>query len=162
MYCVYCYSLFIIITRIRCIVIVTVTIIIIMFIYGRFPKFNRAFLGRDPGTLKSDIVFKKKHPQSICSDLRLSNWEFEDWNYGNRAYHYIIRLGRRVAESRYISLQSTKKHTYIHIYIYMSNIYIYIYIYIMYMCKSWAPCSRGSPSPGGRRWPRRAGRDIIW
>ena len=29
-------------------------------------------LGRDPGTLKSDIV-SKKHPQSICSDLRLSN-----------------------------------------------------------------------------------------
>ena len=28
--------------------------------------------GRDPGTLKSDIV-SKKHPQLICSDLRLSN-----------------------------------------------------------------------------------------
>ena len=40
--------------------------------YGRFPKFHRAFLGRDPGTLKSDIV-SKKHPQLICSDLRLSN-----------------------------------------------------------------------------------------
>ena len=40
--------------------------------YGRFPKFHRVFLGRDPGTLKSDIV-SKKHPQLICSDLRLSN-----------------------------------------------------------------------------------------
>ena len=40
--------------------------------YGRFPKFHRAFLGRDPGTLKSDFV-SKKHPQLICSDLRLSN-----------------------------------------------------------------------------------------
>ena len=40
--------------------------------HGRFPKFHRAFLGRDPGTLKSDIV-SKKHPQLICSDLRLSN-----------------------------------------------------------------------------------------
>ena len=30
------------------------------------------FLGRDPGTLKSDIV-SKKHPQLICSDLKLSN-----------------------------------------------------------------------------------------
>ena len=38
---------------------------------GRFPKFHRVFLGRDPGTLKSDIV-PKKHPQAICSDLRLS------------------------------------------------------------------------------------------
>ena len=26
---------------------------------GRFPKFHRVFLGRDPGTLKSDIVSKK-------------------------------------------------------------------------------------------------------
>ena len=40
--------------------------------YGRFPKFHRVFFGRDPGTFKSDIV-SKKHPQLICSDLRLSN-----------------------------------------------------------------------------------------
>ena len=50
---------------------------------GRFPKFHRVFLGRDPGTLESDIA-SKKYPQLICSDLRLSNWKFEDWNYGNR------------------------------------------------------------------------------
>ena len=43
------------------------------------------FLGRDPGTLKSDIV-SKKHPQLICPYLRLSNWKSEDWNYGNRPY----------------------------------------------------------------------------
>ena len=29
---------------------------------------------------------QKQHPQLICSDLRLSNWKFEDWNYGNRPY----------------------------------------------------------------------------
>ena len=40
--------------------------------YGRFPKFHGVFSGRDPGTLKSDIV-STKHPQLICSDLRLSN-----------------------------------------------------------------------------------------
>ena len=40
--------------------------------YGRFPKFHRVFWGRDPGTLKSDIV-SKKHPQLICSEFRLSN-----------------------------------------------------------------------------------------
>ena len=40
--------------------------------YGRFPKFHRVFLGRDPGTLKFDIV-SKKHPRLICPDLRLSN-----------------------------------------------------------------------------------------
>ena len=39
--------------------------------HGRFPKFHRVLLGRDPGTLKSDIVSKKV--QLICSDLRLSN-----------------------------------------------------------------------------------------
>ena len=27
--------------------------------YGRFPKFHRVFLGRDSGTLKSDIVSTK-------------------------------------------------------------------------------------------------------
>ena len=28
-------------------------------VYGRFPKFHRVFLGRDPGTLNSDIVSTK-------------------------------------------------------------------------------------------------------
>ena len=37
-----------------------------------FRNFIVFFVGRDPGTLKSDIV-SKKHPQSISSDLRLSN-----------------------------------------------------------------------------------------
>ena len=37
---------------------------IMLMIYGRFPKFHRVFLGRDPGALKSDIV-SKKHPQLI-------------------------------------------------------------------------------------------------
>ena len=41
-------------------------------LYGRIPKFHSVFFGRDPGTLKSDIV-SKKHPQLICSDSRLSN-----------------------------------------------------------------------------------------
>ena len=29
--------------------------------HGRFPKFRRVFSGRDPGTLKSDIVSKNIH-----------------------------------------------------------------------------------------------------
>ena len=37
-----------------------------------FRNFIVFLLGRDPGTLKSDIV-SKKLPQLICSDLRLSN-----------------------------------------------------------------------------------------
>ena len=40
--------------------------------YGRLPKCHPVCLGRDPGTLKSLIV-SKKHPQLICSDLRLSS-----------------------------------------------------------------------------------------
>ena len=37
-----------------------------------FRNFIVFLLGRDPGTLKSDIA-SKKHPQLICSDVRLSN-----------------------------------------------------------------------------------------
>ena len=40
--------------------------------YGRFPKFHRGVLARDPGTSKSDIV-SKEYSQLICSDLRFSN-----------------------------------------------------------------------------------------
>ena len=36
----------------------------------------------------------KKHPQLICSDLRLSNWVFEDWNYGNRPYSLVSKGGK--------------------------------------------------------------------
>ena len=51
--------------------------------------------GRDPGTLKSDIV-STNHPQLICSDSRLSNWKFEDWNYGNRPYGATFSRGREI------------------------------------------------------------------
>ena len=116
--------------------------------YSRFPKFHRVFWGRDPGTLKSDIV-SKKHPQLICSDLRLSNWKFEDWNYGNRPYHCIIvsshssqyhrktGIPNRIASYRRISYQrivSTCRiialTAYVDIYIYIYNVYMCIYIYI--------------------------------
>ena len=33
--------------------------------YGRFPKLHRVFLGRDPGTLKSDIVSKNIRNQFV-------------------------------------------------------------------------------------------------
>ena len=94
--------------------------------YGRFSKFHRAFLGRDPGSLKSDIV-SKKHPQWICSDLRLSNWKFEDWNYGNRVYDVFRGLGCfwRPCGPNAQPLD-TEGRGYIYIYIYFC-IYIYIY-----------------------------------
>ena len=60
-----------------------------------FRDFIVFLLSRDPGTLKSDIV-SKKHPRLICSDLRFSNWKFEDWNYGNRPY----RRRRRTRDPR--------------------------------------------------------------
>ena len=34
-------------------------IYLFVYIHGRFPKFHRVFLGRDPGTLKSDHRVKK-------------------------------------------------------------------------------------------------------
>ena len=33
--------------------------------YGRFPKFHRVFFGRDPGTLKSDIVSTKTYTLNL-------------------------------------------------------------------------------------------------
>ena len=48
-----------------------------------FRNFIVFFWAETLAHFKSDIV-SKKHPQLICSDLRLSNWKFEDWNYGNR------------------------------------------------------------------------------
>ena len=59
--------------------------VIIIIVTVDFRHFIVFFLGRDPGTLKSDIE-SKKHPKLISSDLRLLNWKFEDWNYGNRPY----------------------------------------------------------------------------
>ena len=45
---------------------------IYIYIYGRFPKFHRSLLGRDPGTLKSDIVSKNTSTINLFG-LRLSN-----------------------------------------------------------------------------------------
>ena len=53
--------------------------------YGRFPKFHRVFVGPRPWHIEMRHRVKK-HPQLICSDLRLSNCKFEDLNYGNRPY----------------------------------------------------------------------------
>ena len=54
--------------------------------YGRIRKFHRVFVGPRPWHIEIRHRVKKTHPQLICSDLRLSNWNFEDWNYGNRPY----------------------------------------------------------------------------
>ena len=55
-------------------------------------------LTRNLGTLKSDIV-SRKHQQCICTDLKFSNWKFEDWNYGNRPWRRG-RAGRKVRAAR--------------------------------------------------------------
>ena len=73
--------------------------------YGRFPKFHRAFLGQDPGTLKSDIV-SKEHPQLICPPPPPGQAMLQCVNY---VYIYI--------------------YIYIYMYIYI-YIYTYVYIYI--------------------------------
>ena len=49
--------------------------------YGRFPKFHRVFLGRDPGTLKSDIVSKKTSIINLfgCETLKLKIRRLKLW-----------------------------------------------------------------------------------
>ena len=84
---------------------------------------------------------QQKHPQLICSDLRLSNWRFEDWNYGNRPYYccswrpsnnnlwlicLTLSLDSRCEAPIYI-------YVCIHVHISLS-LYIYIYVLIMYVC----------------------------
>ena len=81
---------------------------------GRFPKFHRVFGGRDSGTLKSDIV-SNKHPQLVCSDLRLSNWKFEDWNYGNRPHRKATIATISIAINNRLLIAI--------------DVYIYIYVY---------------------------------
>ena len=94
-------------------------------------EISSCFLGRDPGTLKSDIV-SKRHPQLICSDLKLSNWKFEDWNYGNRPY-LLQKVGNSCIANGGLRLHRLLELKDIHIYIYVciyTCVYIYIYIYI--------------------------------
>ena len=46
--------------------------------YGRFPKFHRVFLGRDPGTLKSDIVSKELSTINLVGfDSQIENSKIE-------------------------------------------------------------------------------------
>ena len=116
------------------IVIITIIIInicvIIVIVYGRFPKCHRVFLGRDAGTLKSDIVSKKQHPQSICPDLRLSNWKFEDWHYGNRPYdYYCLEAARCNSHQRGVQWKQG-----VVIYYVMLTYYIVYYYYYYSIC----------------------------
>ena len=72
---------------------------------------------------------QKKHPQSICSDLRLSNWKFEDqqlWKptvVATATYHLIMQL--LVCVCIYIY---TYRYIYIYTHVYMYYMPIYIYI----------------------------------
>ena len=82
------------------VIMILITLLTIWYWCGRFPKFHSVLFGRDPGTLKSDSV-PKKHPQLICSDLRLSNnWKFEDWNYGSRLYSPLTSSRSSAAADR--------------------------------------------------------------
>ena len=56
--------------------------------YGRFPKFHCVFLGRDPGTLKSDIVSKKTSTNNLFGfeTLKLKIRRLKLWNATDRTY----------------------------------------------------------------------------
>ena len=62
--------------------------------YGRFPKFHRVFCwGRDPGTLKSDIVSKKTSTTSLFGfeTLKLKIRRLKLWKPTVRCFHRSIR-----------------------------------------------------------------------
>ena len=106
-------------------------------------------------TLKSDIA-SKKHPLLICSDLRLSNWKFEDWNYGNRPHacsgevyallyirftHIMSALSLLVVLLLLLLLILLLYNCmcYYDMYIKCIHVYICIYIYI-YICTHTCMC----------------------
>ena len=60
----------------------------VLFMYGRFPRFHRVFLGRDPGTLKSDIVSTKTSTINLfgfetlkLKIRRLKLWKPTVWSF---------------------------------------------------------------------------------
>ena len=117
--------------------IVIVIVIVTNVAYSRFPKFHRVLLGRDPGTLKS-IIVSKKHPQLNCSDLRLSDWKFEDWNCGNRPYtvcYLSLFFSERNSRNE---IRTNRSPLTLHTPgLRWLVIYIYIYIYVNYPVRVW-------------------------
>ena len=121
--------------------------------YSRFPKINRVLLGRDPGTLKSDIVSKRISTINLfgfetlkLEIRRLKLWKLtvhcgaEDSMRPCRAarqlasaYHsaveyiYIYIYTHYIQTYRHTDIQ-TYRHTYIHTYI-QTDIHTYIYTY---------------------------------
>ena len=90
-------------------------------------EISSCFFWPRPSHIKIRHRVKTKHPQLICSDLRLSNWKFEDWNYGNRPYFLSIYSSPhswRPARRRDYGSSLTRYGI-----ICMYNIYIYIYVY---------------------------------
>ena len=92
------------------------------FVYGRFPKFHRVFLGRDPGTLKSDIVSNK------TSTINLFGFETQIENSKTE----IMEPDRiSTLSARIMMIHSTYtyyNYTYMCVYTYI-HMCIYIYIY---------------------------------
>ena len=109
--------------------------------YSRFPKYHRAFLGRDSGTLKSDIVSKKTSTMNLFGfeTLKLKIRRLKLWK--PTVSVCSVRSGRgggRGSASPEVIHMCV--HTYIYMYTYIYTyiyicIYIYIHIYIyMYVC----------------------------
>ena len=92
---------------------------------GRFPKFHRVFLGREPGTLKSDIVSNKTSTISLFG-IETLKLKFRRLNYGNRPWLLGVSLLCVVYLYMCIYIHI---YTHIHVHICMC-IYIYIYIYV--------------------------------
>ena len=128
------------------------------------------FLGRDPGTLKSDIV-SKRDPQLICSDLRLKLkirrlklWKPTVLYVTAILYGYVIVLFA-LLRCLYCSywfvtvITCMLLHCYVtmdislslSIYIY---IYIYIYTYVMVIDLHRHTCPSDNPSRASDDWAK--------
>ena len=102
--------------------------------HGRFPKFHSVFLGRDPGTLKSDIVSTKTSTINLFGfeALKLKIRRLKLWkptahlSSPDLEVHPEAVVAGRVPASVYV---------YVYVYVYNKYIYIYIYRYVyMYVC----------------------------
>ena len=108
-------------------------------------EISSCFFGPRPWHIEIRHRVKKQHPQLICSDLRLSNWKFEDWNYGKRRYvskQLMMTITISSNTTTYNNNNSNHKkqqvfqcmsqYTYTHIYIYNYTSYIVLYYIIWY------------------------------
>ena len=112
-------------------------------LYGRFPKCHSVFWGRDPGTLKSDIVSKNIHNYFVrIWDSQIENSKIEIMETDRKSF-LLHRLASHAEHEERQDAANLNIYTCIYIYIYIytpivytiiMHTYIYIYIYTTLYC----------------------------